>query len=56
MLHDDGLNDYLARLRPPMVSLPCPGCPAVITGLSKAHAGDLLAIHQEGTCQGRREE
>jgi hypothetical protein len=53
--HDDDLRDYLAKLRPRrMVSLTCPDCPAVVNGLTGEHAAELLAIHQEGTCQGAR--
>lgn len=53
MHFDDDLNAYLAKLRLPLlVQLTCPDCPAVVVGKGAGHAGELLAIHQEGTCQG----
>jgi hypothetical protein len=51
--YDGTPEEYLAKLRPRrMVRLPCPDCPHVINGLTGDHARALLAIHQEGTCQG----
>jgi len=53
MQFDDDLNAYLAKLRLPLlVQLTCPDCPAVVVGKGAGHAGQLLAIHREGTCQG----
>ena len=54
MFFDDAPRDYLANLRlsRQLVPLPCPQCRVVLTGLSEAHARDVLAIHQEGTCEG----
>lgn len=49
---DDDLEQYLAKMRVERsVQLTCPDCPAVIVGTDSKHAADLLAIHQEGTCQ-----
>lgn len=54
--YDDDLHAYLEKLRPRrMVQLTCPDCPAVVNGLTDEHARALLLIHQEGTCQGRKE-
>jgi hypothetical protein len=52
--YDDGLDDYLAALRPRLVTLGCParGCQARVTGRSDRHARELLAIHREAACQG----
>ena len=52
--HDDSVGKYLAVLRPgpDFVSLYCPDCPRVVFGKDVTHAAELLAIHQEGTCQG----
>lgn len=47
-------DDRLDR-PPPLVTLTCPDCPAKVTGQGENHARALLAIHQEGTCQGREE-
>ena len=54
MHYDDGLDDYLAALRPGLVTLGCParGCQARVTGRSDRHAAELLAIHREAACQG----
>jgi hypothetical protein len=52
--YEDSLPAFLARLRPgPLfISLTCPDCPHVVVGKGDVHARELLAIHQEGTCQG----
>lgn len=56
MHHDDSLEVYLANLRtaPQLFSLPCPDCQHVVIGKGENHARALLAIHQEGTCQGAK--
>jgi hypothetical protein len=55
---NDGLEAYLAKLRPRpparMVSLSCPDCGRVVHGQGEDKATELLAIHREGTCQGRK--
>lgn len=53
--YDDDPERFLPATRPGFVSLTCPDCPQVVTGLDAVHAAELLAIHQEGTCQGGRE-
>jgi len=53
MHFDDDLNQYLAKLRLPLlVQRFCPDCAAMVVGKGDSHARDLLAIHREGTCQG----
>jgi hypothetical protein len=57
MYADDDLGAHLEKARAAaalarMPTAPCPDCTHVAVGLSEAHAADLLAIHQEGTCQG----
>lgn len=54
MHFDDHGLDRLPRPERILVPLACPDCPQVVHGLSEQHAADLLAIHQEGTCQGGR--
>ena len=56
MRYDDSVGEYLAKLRddPPLFTLRCPDCPGTVTAKGENHARLLLAIHQEGTCQGGR--
>jgi hypothetical protein len=51
--YDDTPEEYLANLRPRrFISLQCPDCPQVVTGLDGSHARALLAIHQEACGHG----